>query len=550
MNKMGYDENDNNGFECSECDFKCSSETAIMEHSAMHQCQRNDIDSSLDIIENDSMKVETAVIYQSKFNGKNEIESCSRLKDPPDIKPCGSNIGNEYKDNNIADNIQDNLNTKETFLSCIKREYVPDINDHDNKPVIKTEPYSCEVISTDENYHEIENGNKKLKVENLQIEHKIIPNHSLFYQNEHDNLQPDQNSNNYDKYVNDKLHSDYKNINIFTTNGILNTTNNGCTYGSLSYLSEPSQNNLSFSKFSHNLTPWEITSARTPRIEIEVDNTAIYIPPGWTRKLYMRTGPYNGHEIKYDCYYFTELGLIINSKKSAHDYLIKNPSTEVDIGKLTFPLTQKLRLPDNPRLEVDVDNTGIYIPEGWQRKLSMSKVPNAKMKCRTIYICPEGQRFWDKSRVYLHMFSSVRIKDKYIDLEKMNFSDIIQSFNEFSYIFDVRRIVPRSKVYTLYICRLCSYLNRIKIDANSHISEHSQKLNDIIPPASDLPNKYDYFVCTDCHGKIMKRKDIQAHLQGHNTRQISGTVVGVRCEYDKKNYIKRLVHCCEVCDFG
>ncbi|CAL4211156.1 unnamed protein product [Meganyctiphanes norvegica] len=402
MNKMGYDENDNDGFECSECDFKCSSETDIIEHSAMHQCPRNDIDSSLDIIENDSMKVETAVRYQSKFNGKNEIESCSRFKDPPDTKPCGSCIVNEYKDNDIADNILDNLNTKKTFLACIKREYVPDINDHDNDPVIKTEPYSCEEISTDETYHENENRYKKLKVENIQIEHEIMTDHSPFHLNEHDDIQPDQNSNDYDKYGNENLHSEYNNVNVFATNGILSTTDNGEIYRSL-YSSEQSQNSLSFSNASQSLTPWEITSARTPRIEIEVDNTGIYIPPGWNRKLYMRTGPYNGHEIKYDCYYFTELGMIINSKKSAHDYLIKNPSADVDIEKLTFPLSQKLRMPDNPRLEVDVDHSGIYIPEGWQRKLIMSKNPNAKIKYRINYICPEGKRFGCKSEVYLRI---------------------------------------------------------------------------------------------------------------------------------------------------
>ncbi|CAL4211153.1 unnamed protein product [Meganyctiphanes norvegica] len=152
------------------------------------------------------------------------------------------------------------------------------------------------------------------------------------------------------------------------------------------------------------------------------------------------------------------------------------------------------------------------------------------------------------------MFSSYRIKDKQIDLEKMNFSVRFQSdFNEFDYIFDVRRTVPKFKACALYLCRLCSYLNKNKIDANKHINEHIQNLYNLSPASSDLPNKYNYFVCTDCHGKIMRRKDIQVHLQDHNSKQISGTVVGVMCKYDKHHnryYVKWAVHCCEICNFA
>ncbi|CAL4095038.1 unnamed protein product [Meganyctiphanes norvegica] len=363
MNNTDYDENDNDGFECSECDFKCSSENDIIEHSAIHKCQNNVIDSLLDIIENDSVEIETAVGFLSKFNSKNEIESCSSFTDPPDIITYSSSIDNEYKDIDITGNILDNLNTKQTIKSGIRVKYVPDSNGHDNKPVVKTESCFLEEISTDETYHENENVNKKLKVENIQIEHKFISDHSPFHQNEHDIIQPDQNSNNCDKYGNEKLHSECDNVNIFTTNGILSKTNNGDFSGSLS------------------------------------------------------------------CYNHIE-------------------------------------------------------------------------------------------------------KDK-------EFGTV------FSNIFDVRTLGNR-----LYLCRLCSYINKSKIDAYSHITEHIQDLYNKLPPTTDLPNKYNYFVCTACHGKIMRRNDIQVHIQTHSTKQISGTVVGVRCEYIDRKHVKKILHCCEVCDFA
>ncbi|CAL4095040.1 unnamed protein product [Meganyctiphanes norvegica] len=662
MNNTGHDGHGNDEFECSECDFKCSSENDIIKHSIIHKCPTNSI------------------------GHPKAIESCITMK------------------------------------------YEPDESDNYHRFVEKIEPFSFEEIAANETY-ENEAGNKKLKVENMHIEPTFIPDQSYFQLNKHNNIH-------YEKYGNKKLHSEYNSANIFTTDGILKTTNNCDISGSLSNLSEPSQNSHGFLNSSQGLTPWEITSARTHRIEVEVDNTDIYIPSGWTRKLYMRTGPYNGHRIKYDCCYFTELGNKIRRKENAHDYLIKNTSAieKIDIDKLNFSSIQRMNIdqPNQARLEVDVDNTGIYIPDGWQRKINMSKIPNAEIKYRIIYISPEGKRFWCKPEVYLHIFRSNRSKDKYIDLEKMNFTvtqsclkerewkyrtkqlesmpildntgvyipegwqrvlnmkhssnnrhgcginyitpdgkviqmkarvytylsqsdkpkdkdidvekmnfslksarlpvlnntgiyipegwqrklymDInskasnkcsiyyvttdgkrlykkhdtykylshpdrlaekhidvekldfsigIQSNrtkrghsntekdNVFDYLLDVRTINRNKSAYTLYLCKLCNYLNTAKSHANTHINEHIQKFGKELTDNCDLPNRYDYFVCTECHGKFLRRKDIQTHLlKVHNSENISGSIFGVRYEYDHKNYIKHLVHCCEVCNFA
>ncbi|CAL4058590.1 unnamed protein product [Meganyctiphanes norvegica] len=788
MNNIGSGEIDIDLFECSECDFKCSSKDDVIEHSVIHQCPRI-------VNENTSMEIEPETCTQYSpdrfgygINAYNHVLKTDPIsyeeistnniyhsnKDTPDINSYDINtyksvvktepisyeeISKEepFYDNNDIPDIKGN--DIKTYKPVVKTELIPyeeiskdepyqnnnetpDINSYDidtYKTVVKTETMLYEEIYSDDPYHEHEIGNKKLKVEKTQIEHKFNPDYSPFQISEHANIYQDQNSNIYGNYGIEALQSGYENTHLCNKKGTLNTTNNGKVLGSVSYLSELSQNNLFLSNSSQGLTPWEMTSARTPRIEVEVDNTGLYIPPGWNRKLYIRTGPFTGNKVRYDCYYFTELGKIIRSKKDAHDYLNKNPSADVDIGKLTFPLGQKMRMPDNPRLEVDVDNTGIYIPESWQRKLIMSKNPKAKIKYRIIYICPEGKRFLCKSGIYLHIFRSDRIKDKHVDLEQMNFSvsqnlienchkstkekklpiidntgvyipegwqrtlnvkgnknskinyispegdiywdksqvcgyiynsdrigykdievekmnfsarspscltkkkqcnpirvldntgiyipegwqrklymkkkttyknkktykkiygisyvtpegkilrskkdackylshaDIVLGIDVdvdnlnffiagqpkttkkwntniekdkvfglvFSYIFDVRTMCNK-----LYLCRLCSYLSSSKSDAYSHINEHIQKLYNELPPTVDLPNKYNYFVCTDCHGKIMRRKDVKVHMQTHSIKQISGTVIGVRCEYDDRKHVKKIVHCCEVCDFA
>ncbi|CAL4233987.1 unnamed protein product [Meganyctiphanes norvegica] len=712
MNNTGYDENDNDRFKCPECDFKSSSENYIIEHSAMHECQNNVTDSLLDIIENDSMEIETAVGFLSKFISINEIESCSRFKDRPDIITCDSNIDNEYKHIDIAENTQDNLNMKKTVVACVKREYVPDINCH--------ESYLFEEIFTDETYYENENGNKKLKVENIQIEHTFIP----------DNRKKTIEACIKREYVPDINDHDNNHV-VKTESYLFEEISTDETY----HENENNKLNIQIEhNYSQSLTPWEITSARTPHMEIEVDNTGIYIPPGWNRKLYMKTGLYNGHRIKYDCCYYTELGKKIRRKENALHYRIRNPSAieKLDIEKLNFSTHQRMNIdqPNLAKLEVDVDNTGIYIPDGWQRKINMSKNPNAEIKYRIIYISTEGKRFWCKPEVYLHIFRSNRIKDKYIDLEKMNFTVTQSCLNEkeckyktnkiknmpildntgvyipegwqrilnakkssngrkyccinyitpegkvmqmksmvytylsqsdkledkyidvekmtfsvrsarlpvldntgiyipdgwqrklyknihsternkvsifyvtpegkklwskqktnrylsnpdrlaekhihvakfdfsmgikfsrtrryhnntekdkvFGYLFDVRKIIHKTSTKSLYLCRLCKNINKFKSNANIHINEHIQRIHNELTACNSLPNRYDYFVCTECHGKIMRSKDIQTHLLSHNSEQISSNIFGVRCKYIR-NYVKNVVHCCEICNFA
>ncbi|CAL4186754.1 unnamed protein product [Meganyctiphanes norvegica] len=528
MHTLGYNECDTDEFECSECDFKCSSEMDIIKHSDTHQYCNNAIAGTLtnipncDNIQNDFKEFETADNFMTKFNYENEKETSKILKDTTEI----------------CDN---DLNT-----------YIP---------VVKREPCSFENVYTDDTYHKSGIGNKKLKVENLEIEHNDIPYVSPLQINQHDNFHSVQNSldliqsNNKINYGKDKPQPVHNKLNIGTINGILDTKNNVDVSGSLSCQNEPPQNDLNSSGRDHSFLTKKSYNIRK-KIKPILDNTGIYIPEGWQRilKRMKKTKGMRAHAINY----ITPDGKVLCDKAMVYSYLSHSNRIKdkyVDVEKMNFSLKR-------PRTRMPVlDNTGIYIPEGWQRKLHIKN--NVTQKHSIYYVSPDGKRINGKCHLYKYFSHLNREKEKCVDVEKLNFYSGIQSSSTnkchsnpkkgkyIEYLFDVRKMRFKSQCYILYLCKLCSNTARGKGNAYSHIEEHIEKLSHELSPNNTLQNKYDYFVCTDCHGKIMVKNEIQAHLLSHNSKQISSIVIGVRYYCDKYVDSERtkILHYCEVCDF-
>ncbi|CAL4066712.1 unnamed protein product [Meganyctiphanes norvegica] len=395
MNEVDSSENCDDEFECSDCDFKCTSETAIMQHSVIHQCPNNTNDDVLHIIPygkyigEDSKEGDTVVNVQAKFSSEKVILSCDTLTDRPK-----SNYIEAYK--------------------CI----------------VKREPSAFEVLSTTKMLCESDIENK-IKVEDLDIDIKqeSCPNYSSHQINEFVNNHKDQDSlgsMQYKKehiYVRESMQSDYNNVNISTEDGNLSAKTIVGESGSLSSQKDPSINDMSLTNSSKGLPPHERPHGHKSSIEVEIDNTGIYIPSGWDRKVYMRTTLADKGQLRYDCYYYTESGKQIRSKKIAYEYANKDQWANVDIEKLNYSISQKTIKPDQPTLEVDLDNTGIYIPEGWQRKVYY----NGQRMYHVNYLNAEGRRFGCKSDVYSYISNSDSIKESQIVAEKMDFSRGIKS---------------------------------------------------------------------------------------------------------------------------
>ncbi|CAL4077187.1 unnamed protein product, partial [Meganyctiphanes norvegica] len=375
MNCEGFIENDE--FECSECDFKCSSEIEMIQHSSMHQPINNNININV----------------------------------PLNTYPGGSIIEYESKGNDNLLNLQTKFKSEKETESSTKLTETPELNDfHTYKSTLKRELSFYEEINTSETNQECELVNKKIKMESIHIDQETVPDFSSHPINEHDIIHNAQNSlgsmQSNTKYIAVKegiMHSPNNNMNIFTEDGILRSEVNADVSGSLSCRSAPTQINYT---------------------EVEVDNTGVYIPPGWKRKLFMKSITYQD-QIKYCCYYFTELGKRIRCKADAQEYLNKNPSADVDTQKLNFLMPKKLRKPVKPqqRVEMGVNNTEIYVPKGWQRIIRVNeKSTNKRCKYKVNYISPEGKIFWCRSNVFSYVSMSNRPKDKQVEIERMDFT--------------------------------------------------------------------------------------------------------------------------------
>ncbi|CAL4086368.1 unnamed protein product, partial [Meganyctiphanes norvegica] len=395
MNEMSSDENNDDEFECSECDYRCTSEIDIMQHSTVHQSPNTINDDVLDISPygnfvkdepnvNDTVRVN----LQAKFNSEEEIVSCTKQADTPEIKDIG------------------------TYKYKVKRDSNSSTTEVDNRNEI---------------------GNKIIKLEDIDIKQENLPNCSSHQINEYEFIHRDQYSLSLNPSKTIPINGRHK---AYDEN--LYTEDDAAVDESESLLnqSEPSQNDMGLTNSSHGLPPNKIchvriSSSRCARIEVEAENTGIYIPPGWKRKVYMSTNPIRGI-MRFKCFYFTGFGICIRSKKMAYAYYAdKDNLSDIDIAKLNFSTRKSKLKMDQITLEVDLDNTGIYIPDGWQRKVYVSTSSHGQKMYHVNYFNLEGKRFGCKSDVNSYISHSDNIKEKQIDVKEMNFS--WRTRNRFSY---------------------------------------------------------------------------------------------------------------------
>ncbi|CAL4168477.1 unnamed protein product [Meganyctiphanes norvegica] len=580
MNEMGFDKNcdDADEFECSECDFKCTSEIVIIQHSIIHQCHNSVNVDVLDIsrngtgIEDNSKEDDTVVNSQVKVSCEKEIVSHNRLEETPGIKDLG--------------------------IYTLK---------------VKQEPSSFEAIRTTEMHIKSEFGNRKIKLEGIDIDVK----QEFFSQqiNEYGNIHPDKDLGLMPTNIipidgKEEIQSAYNKVNLYTEDGILSAKTILDDPGSLSCKSEPSHNDMSITIDSQDLPPdkYKGPFARHSSIEVEVDNTGIYLPPGWKRKMFLRT-TFNHGKVRYDCYYYTAYGKMLRSKKDAYRYAEKGGQKQfagVDIAKLNFSIVKTPIKQDQPTLELDIDNAEVYIPEGWQRKIYMSTNSKGHKLNQIKYLNREGKRFGCKADVYLYLPHSDIIEETLIDVEKMDFSSlgtrsrlsfnkrcqsgqaqekavkkkykkigiekdksrrrlslnkkcqsgqaqdkaVKKKYKEFGQIVDFVFEVRKTERHKLYLCKECKFSFSFKNAAYSHYIKHVHtfKLESI--SNSVLPNKYDYFVCTDCSIPILKRNNVQAHLQSHCIKQITSTIIGAKSIRIADSRVHKILYCCEICEFA
>ncbi|CAL4089467.1 unnamed protein product [Meganyctiphanes norvegica] len=283
-------------------------------------------------------------------------------------------------------------------------------------------------MGSDENYYGFECSECDFK---CTSEIDIIQ-HSTIHQ--YSNNTNDSLSNIYISLYDTSENNDLGAYKKSTRDGHLNAKTIIDESGSLSCQSEPSQNNMGLTNSSQVPLPHKrsYTPRKTPtrgrssgrtNSEVEVDNTGIYIPPGWKRKVFMRSSLTKGL-ITYDCYYYSESGKNFRSKKDAYEYASKNHLTGVDFAKLNFTVSQITSKTDQTTFELDLDNSNIYIPEGWQRKVCMTTISNGQKKYHINYLNPEGEHFGCKSDVYTYLSHSGSIEENQFDVEKMDFSKI------------------------------------------------------------------------------------------------------------------------------
>ncbi|CAL4195372.1 unnamed protein product [Meganyctiphanes norvegica] len=536
MNEMGSesDENCDDEFECSECDFKCTNEIDIIQHSAMHQSTSNN-----------TVDISNSILY-------------------------GTYIEDESNENDTVFTLQTNVSSGKEIVSGSRfAEETSEINALDpSKYKLKREPSSHEVISTTKMLHESEIGNRRIKLEDMDIDIKqeSCPDSSSHQINEFVNIHNHREQDSlvlmpYKKehiYVRESMHSAYDNVNISTEHGTFRAQTFVEDSGSISCHSDPLHKDISLTNTSQRLPPHKRLHEHKASIEVEIDNTGIYIPPGWKRKVFMKTTLCKG-QLRYDCFYYTDLGKQIRCERDAYKYANKKHLSEEDIGKLNFTVSQTTMKPDQPILEVDLDNTGIYIPEGWQRKI----YHNGQKIYHVNYLNAEGRRFWGKSDIYAYISNSNSIKENQIDVEDMDFSrgikcqlslknkfeSVLEQVKIIEFSFEVRKTVAKA-TNRLYLCKLCNFSSRVQHLACNHFSIHVHKFSKESIHNSVLPKNYDYFMCTECENKIMRRKDVQIHLERHCGRQITSTVVSVKCVCMAYSKADKILYCCEACEFA
>ncbi|CAL4123601.1 unnamed protein product [Meganyctiphanes norvegica] len=192
MNEMSSDENDDE-FECSECDFKCKSENNIMQHNTIHPYTNDgvlDISRHGKFIKDDPDKNDTVVKLQAKLSSEEEIVSCTKLADSP------KNNENKVKTEPISLKVVSTtevLNENEIGNNIIKLEDI-DIKQEDISNVSSCQINdSFNVISKTEVYSGNEIGNNIIWLEDIDIKQEDIPNVSSPQVNYYENIQPDQN---------------------------------------------------------------------------------------------------------------------------------------------------------------------------------------------------------------------------------------------------------------------------------------------------------------------------------------------------------------------
>ncbi|CAL4130764.1 unnamed protein product [Meganyctiphanes norvegica] len=491
MNDIGSEGEDE--FECSECEFKCSNEIDIIEHSEIHQSANNAIDNILDV-------------------------------------PSGSTFRHDSVKENLTDvNQHKNVNNDKEKEANIIMPLMPELDDFLN---YKSREIKDEEHSTNEVYQKIIIGNKKIKLEDIDIKEEDISHPSTHQINEYDNIPKTQNTLieglalmiSETEYVDGReaiYSAHYNKVNIFKKEKTFTEKEFGNVSTLLSCKNNPLRNDLGFRISIEELSFTEIPF----HVEVEVDQTGLYIPPGWKLKVNMGNRICSG-QIMYECFYYTGLGTKLSSKKDANDYLIKNSFANFDTKRLHFSVRLKSKNPVQPTIERGADNGGVYVPDGWQRKVCVSTIAKAKRQHHINYINPIGKSFWSKSAVYAYLSHPDSFNEKFIDVEKMNFSFIDQS------------------CFNLYMCKLCCYSFRDKSGAYNHDCKNIQKCDIKLTSGGVLPKYYKYFVCTDCCMKLMRHDELPIHLRYHINKNTSST------EVMSDSNRKMIVYGCEKCNFG
>ncbi|CAL4077190.1 unnamed protein product, partial [Meganyctiphanes norvegica] len=164
-------------------------------------------------------------------------------------------------------------------------------------------------------------------------------------------------------------------------------------------------------------------------MEIDVDNTGKYIPEGWQRKVYKHIGKSTLKSHYMVRYISPYTGRYFSGKRdiSKHvEWLQDKGITEsINIDKLDFSAAshnlRKGRLP--ARQELEVDNTDIYVPEGWQRKLFMYTTGGMRKGIKFIcYISPLNKEFRCKRKMKQYFSSVNKGILLLIDVQQMDFS--------------------------------------------------------------------------------------------------------------------------------
>lgn len=461
---------DEDAYECSECEYKSFSEIDMVEHS-IHICPSNIIESESNIISNGSTDIENYSFLNSNVSSgsSEEIKTCiwskdvsgindlrisdTMIKQEPILKenlssPDKYHNGNDMRHKKIKlehnDSVVPNSSQGQKLANLQRPRNGIEIEVNNTGIYIppgwkrKTfmrggqrggnRKYDCCYFTESGvtirskkaalNYL-VKDQSEHFDVDKLNFSIKGID--SLLKQKKPDNLleievdkrEPTEIDGNGSK------HTAYNNMNVFSEEKIIDVSKTS------SYGGKPSHNDLVLPNSSQG-QKLPGSKRLCSRIEIEVDNKGIYIPPGWERKIFMRANQVEGKR-NFDCSYFTELNMRIHCKKAAVDYLLKNPSVNVDVNELNFSIKGhdsllSHRKPDS-LLEIKGDNTEKYIPDGWQRKIYKYTMGIKKGKHVVSYISPLGNELTNKSHVegYLEVLKRKGIKEL-IEVEKMDFS--------------------------------------------------------------------------------------------------------------------------------